>query len=89
MLIPTDESKNKLKKYEKVWNKIGYIVRSITSNSVNYDEKGMKIKFNSDDLSLKKMLEIHNMVIVVKSFFHEDKKYYLQVFFNVGINYKC
>ena len=36
----------------------------------------MKIKFNSDDyLPLKKMLELRNMVIVVKAVFHEDSKY--------------
>ena len=41
----------------------------------------MKIKFNSDgDLPLKKTLELYNMTIVVWSIFHEDKKYYLQVF---------
>ena len=40
----------------------------------------MKIKLNSDDLSLKKIKELHNMVIVVRFVFHEDNKYYLQVF---------
>ena len=41
----------------------------------------MKIKFNSDDdLPLKKMLEPFYMVIVIRSPFHEDNKYYLQVF---------
>ena len=33
----------------------------------------MKIKFNSnDDLPLNEMLELHNMVMVVRSAFHED-----------------
>ena len=37
----------------------------------------MKIKFNSDDdLPLKKMVELQNMVIVVRSVFQEDNKYY-------------
>ena len=81
MLIPTDESKDKLRKYEKLCNKIRDLVRSITSNSENYDEKYMEIKFNWDnDLSLKKILELHNLVIVVKSVFHENNKYYLKVF---------
>ena len=41
----------------------------------------MKIEFNSgDDLPLKKTLERYNMVIVVRSVFHEDSKYYRQVF---------
>ena len=38
MLAPTDESKDTLKKYEELWNKIRYI-RSITNNSDNHDEK--------------------------------------------------
>ena len=43
--------------------------------------KNMKIKFHSvDDLPLKKTLEIRNMVIIVRSDFHEGNKYYLQVF---------
>ena len=50
-----------------------YFVRSITNNSDNYDEKYMKIKFNSsDDLPLNEMLELHNMVMVVRFVFHAD-----------------
>ena len=41
----------------------------------------MKTKFNSyDNLLLEKALEIHNMVMVVRSVFHEDSKYHLQGF---------
>ena len=41
----------------------------------------MKIKFTSDySLFLKKMLELHNMVIIVGSVFREDNKFYLQDF---------
>ena len=54
MLVLTDETKDTLKKYEEQWNKIW----SITNNLDNYDKKYMKIKFNSNDLSLKKMLLI-------------------------------
>ena len=32
MLVPTDESKDTLKKYEKLWNIIRGLVRSITNN---------------------------------------------------------
>ena len=39
----------------------------------------MKIRFNSDDyLPLKKTLELHNMVKVVRSVFPEGNKYYPQ-----------
>ena len=41
-----------------------------------------KLKFNSDDdLPLTKTLEFNNMMIVVRSAFYEDNKYYPQVFF--------
>ena len=41
----------------------------------------MKIKFDSDDdLPLNKTKEIHNVTIVVRAVFHENKKYYPQVF---------
>ena len=43
----------------------------------------MKIKFSSDDeLHLSKMTEIHTMTIVVRAVFHENNKYYPQVFLN-------
>ena len=59
------------------------LIRSITKNLDNYDEKYMKIKFNSDDdLPLNKTLEILNMIIVVGAVFDENNKYYPQVFFD-------
>ena len=43
-IVPTNESKEKMKKYEELWIKIRYLFRSsITKNSDNYDEKFMKI----------------------------------------------
>ena len=42
-LVSTDESKFTLKKYEKLWNYIRYLIRSITNNSGNYEEC-MKIR---------------------------------------------
>ena len=41
----------------------------------------MKTKFNSHGkLPLNKMIEIPNMIIVVRAVFHEKDKYYPQVF---------
>ena len=43
----------------------------------------MKIKFDTDDeLPLNKMVEIPTMTIVTKAAFHENNKYYPQVFFD-------
>ena len=80
-LVPTNETKEKIKKYEELWSKIRYLIRSRTKNSEDYDENYMKIKFNSDDeLPLNKTIEIPIMIIVVGDSFHENKKYYSQVF---------
>ena len=41
----------------------------------------MKIKFNTDNnLPLIKLLELYNMIIVVKSVFREGSKHYPQFF---------
>ena len=74
-------TKKKIKKYEKLWIKIRDLIRSITKNSDDYNENYRKIKFNLDDeLPLNKMIEIPGIVIVFRAIFHENKKYYPQVF---------
>ena len=42
-------AKKKFKKYEKLWTKIRDLIRLITENSDDYDEKYMKTKSMSDD----------------------------------------
>ena len=44
-LVPTNESKEKIKKYEELWIKIKDLIRSLTKNSDDYDAKYIKIKF--------------------------------------------
>ena len=56
---------------------INCLLNSKFKNLDNYNENYVRIKFNSDDdLHLRKMLELYNMIIVVRSFFHKDNKYY-------------
>ena len=40
----------------------------------------MKIKFNSNDLSLNKQLKLMNLTIIVRTVFEEEGKYYPQIF---------
>ena len=48
--------------YEELRSKIRDLIRTITNNSDDFDEKYMKINFNSDnDLPLKKTLKLRNM----------------------------
>ena len=48
-LVHTNERKVIIKKYEELWSKIRDLIRLVTKNSDDYDEKDMKIKFNSYD----------------------------------------
>ena len=80
-LIPHDESKDTLKEYEELWSKIKDLIRLITNYSDDYNERYIKIKFGSHDyLPLKEILEFHNIIIVIRSGFHEGNEYYPQVF---------
>ena len=70
----------KKKEYEKMWRKIKGLIISIFNNSDDYDEKYMKIKFNSgDDFQVKKTLELYDIKLDVRSIFYEGNKYYPQV----------
>ena len=76
------KKKNK-KKYEELWINFRDLIRSITKISDDYDEKYIKDKFNSDDeLPLTKMKELPSIIVAFGSVFHENNKYYLQVFLN-------
>ena len=75
ILVATNENNEKSKKYEELCSKIRGLLRSITKNSNDYDEKYMKIKFNpNEELFLNKTIDIPSMMIVVRAVFHENKK---------------
>ena len=72
------KAKKYFKKYEELWSKIRNLIRSITKNSDDYDEKYTKLKFDlDDDLPFNETKEIHDVPIVVRAVFHENNKYYL------------
>ena len=80
-LAPTNESKEKVNKYEEFWRKIRELIRSITKNVDNYDEKNMKIKFNlEDDLPLDNTIEIPSMTIVIRAVFLEKNKHHHKLY---------
>ena len=69
-LFPTNDSKEKVNKYDKLWSKNRDLIRSINKTSNDYDEKYMKIKFNSaDELPLNKTIKISSVIIVVTAVF--------------------
>ena len=74
-LVPTNENKGSIKKYEELWSKIRVLIK--TKNSDDYGKKYMKIKFNSDhQLPINKTIEIPIMTIVVIAIFLDNIKYY-------------
>ena len=88
-LVPVPVDLSKLSDIVKndVVKKDGYnayglkLIRSITKNSDDYDVKHMNIKFDSDDdLHLNKTIEIPIVTLVIRAVFHENNKYYTQVF---------
>ena len=57
-----------MKKYQELLSKIKGLIRSANNNKDNYEEKYMKIKFNSGvDFPLIGTLEIHDKIIAVTS----------------------
>ena len=80
MLVATNQSAEKIKKNEELWSKIKDLIRSLTKNSYDYDEKYMKMKFHLDDeLPLKERKQIPTMTIVVSAVFDGINKYIPQV----------
>ena len=66
-LVPTNEGKEKIKMYEELWIKIEELIRLITKKYLDdYQDKYIKIKFDSDDnLPLNKTIEIPIVKIVL------------------------
>ena len=76
------KAKKKNTKHGELWIKIRDFIKLIIKNSDDYDEKCMKIKFNSnEELTLSKTIKIPTMTIIVKAVFLWKWKYYPQVFF--------
>ena len=70
-LVPTNKSKEKIKKYEELWSKIRDLIRSITKNAYDNTEEYMKSKFNlGDELPLNRTIEIPSMTTVARAVFH-------------------
>ena len=64
--------------YEELWNKIRDLIRSINQNVDDYDEKYIKIKFDSEDnIPLNKAIEIPIIAMVVRAVFHENDNFFL------------
>ena len=77
----TDSNIDVLIKYAEVWNGIKNQIKKIDNDSVvEYDKDYMEIKFDSDDnLPLNKVLKFRTVIIIIRSVFERDGKYYPQI----------
>ena len=75
------KTRRNIPKWDVTSIKIRYLIRSVTKKSDDYDEKYIKIKFDTDDkLSLNKTIKIPIIIIVIRAVFHENNINYPQVF---------
>ena len=74
----TSKNKEELKKYTDVLDEIKNQIKAINGEEpIEHKKYFIKIRFKPDgDLHLGKILSIPSMIIVVKSGFQEDNKYY-------------
>ena len=77
-----NENNEVLKKYAGLWYVIKNEIETINEGKKGkYDIDFMKIKFDTyDNLPLNKTLKFHNMIIVIRSVFEEDGKFYPQIY---------
>ena len=77
----TDENKEALKKYAKLWNETKNQIKTINgSEPIQYSKDFINRFESDDDLPLGKTLNIPNMIIVATPGFEKDTKYYPQVY---------
>ena len=77
----TYKNKEVLRKYTELWDGIKSQIKKMSDKPGDYDQKYMKIKFNSDDNSpLNEILKLIKLIRVVRSIFQEENKYYPQAF---------
>ena len=78
----TDNNKEVLKKYIKLWDEIKYHIQTINDDKFcEYGKDYMKIKFYSDDnLPLNKILKFSVLTIIIRHVFEKDGKCYPHIF---------
>ena len=78
----TDNNKEVLKKYIKLWDEVKYHIQTINDDEFGeYGKDYMKIKFYSDDnLPLNKILKFSVLAIIIRHVSKKDDKYCPQIF---------
>ena len=81
----TDENKEVLKKYTELWDRIKNEAETIIGGKEGkYGKDFIKFKFDADDdITLNKHLKLHLLIVIVRSVFKEDSKFYPQVYLDM------
>ena len=76
------KGKEVLIKCTKLWEEIKYLIKTINGSEIGeYGKDFIKIRFESDDnLPLNKTQKLHILIVIVRSVFEKDSKYYRQIF---------
>ena len=70
-----------LKKFANVWKRIRAKIEENTGGIVQYDKNYMRIKFESNDnLPTDKIVNMHSIVIIIRSVFAQNDQFYPQLF---------
>ena len=81
----TDKNEEVLKNYKKLWDEVKKEIRTIKGGiePFEYDKDYMRIRFESDnELPLNKILNIPACIIIVRSVFEDNDKFFPQVHLN-------
>ena len=82
VLDDVDKNKEVSKKYEKVWEGVKKEIEKINAGEkIEYGKDLRKIRFESNDnLPLNKPIKLRLLIIIIRSVFSEDGKFYPQLF---------
>ena len=88
VLDDADKNKEVLKKYEDVWGGIKKKIEKINAGEkIEYGKDLRKIRFQSNDnLPLNKPIKLRLLIIIIRSVFSEDGKFYPQLFLDDALS---
>ena len=71
-----------LRKFANIWKNIRASIEENTGDIVQYDKDYMRIKFESNDnLRTDNIVNMHQVIIIIRSFFAQNGELYPQLFF--------
>ena len=73
-----------IKKYDSIYNRIRYLISVTSGTTYIISHNYAKIKVDSyDSLPLEKRIIFHNVIILIKSVFHEGKNSSVKIFYMI------